>query len=177
MNRKPAYIMLSLAIPLGLLYGLLEAGFGLNVGSSMPMGIWRALPLPERLSRGMIVLVCLPPGEISRIALARRYVDPGPCSSGTEPLLKPIAAITDDSVQVTPAGITINSIPVPNTASVSHDPAGRALPIVPPGEYRVAIDQVWVLVTSNPLSFDSRYFAGVPVSAIQGLASPIWTWP
>jgi len=33
---------------------------------------------------------------------------------------------------------------------------------------------VWLLSGHDPRSFDSRYFGGVPVTNIQGVARPIW---
>jgi type IV secretory pathway protease TraF len=37
-------------------------------------------------------------------------------------------------------------------------------------------DELFLLSTTNPASFDSRYFGPVSVSAVIGSAQPIWTW-
>jgi conjugative transfer signal peptidase TraF len=174
MNRRAAIVLaIVLAASDLLLVGAGHAGYRLNTTSSMPRGVWRVAPVPARLARGMIVIACLPVGAIAQTALQRGYVDPGPCASGLEPLLKPIAAVAGDVVQITAAGILVNGFLLPRSTGLAHDSAGRPLQPAPPGKYEVGPRQVW-LVAPMAASFDSRYFGAVPVSAIQGIARPVW---
>jgi type IV secretory pathway protease TraF len=87
----------------------------------MPIGIWRSHPVAE-LRRGDAVAVCLPSaGQI------KRYVGPGACANGTEPVLKTVAAVVGDTVALDALGASVNGQPIPNTAALPADAAGRAL--------------------------------------------------
>ena len=78
-------------------------------------------------------------------------------------------------VTVSPDGITVNGMPVTNSAPLAIDGAGRPLQAYPAGTYTVAAGQVWLLAPLR-YSFDSRYLGPVPVSAIQGAAKPVLVW-
>jgi conjugative transfer signal peptidase TraF len=157
-----------------LLAGAGKAGYRLNTTSSMPAGIWHVSPVPARLRRGMIVVACLPAGPIAQMALRRAYVAPGPCASGTEPLLKPIAAVAGDVVEVTGDGLVVNGAAIADSAPLARDDAGRTLPAIPIGAWQVLPSEVWLVSDYSRKSFDSRYFGGVPIANIQAAATPIW---
>jgi type IV secretory pathway protease TraF len=55
------------------------------------------------------------------------------------------------------------------------DGEGRPLPQIR-GTYQVLPNQVWLVSRYSPVSYDSRYFGGVPISALQQVAEPVWTW-
>jgi conjugative transfer signal peptidase TraF len=169
-------LALTIAVADTILIGVGRAGFRINATSSMPLGLWRAAPAPAPLARGMTVMVCLPASPILRMALGRGYIGPGQCPGASEPLLKPIAALAGDTVRATGTGIAVNGEHLPRSAALAHDGAGRILKAVPSGTYRVGQSQMW-LVAPAPDSFDSRYFGPVPVSAIQGIARPVWLFP
>jgi type IV secretory pathway protease TraF len=44
---------------------------------------------------------------------------------------------------------------------------------VPPGNYVVRQDSVWVVSGHDPRSYDSRYWGPLPVNAITGRAVPV----
>jgi conjugative transfer signal peptidase TraF len=174
MRRGPAFLVIVAAsVGIAATYAI-KAGYRFNTTTSMPIGIWRITPAPAAPARGMIVAFCMDDGPTTKMALQRGYVDPGACPSGGEPLLKQIAATPGDSVVLGPAEIRINGTAVPNSAPRPSDPAGRALPVIPPGEYRVADDEVWLLSTHTPLSFDSRYYGPVRITNIIGSATPVF---
>ena len=67
-----------------------------NFTSSMAVGIYRLVPLPKNgVRRGMLVAACAPP-DAAELGRRRRYLASGPCASGTEPLLKVVAAAAGD---------------------------------------------------------------------------------
>lgn len=176
MTRRAAISLALVLAASGLsLVGAEHAGYRINTTSSMPRGVWRMETAPERLTRGMIVIVCLPPRLLVEVALQRGYIAPGKCPSRIEPLLKPVVALAGDIVRVTEAGITVNGELLPHSAPLVHDSAGRALHSVQPGRSAVEREQVW-LVAGTDTSFDSRYWGPVPVSAIQGIAQPVLTF-
>jgi len=150
------------------------AGLRVNATASMPRGLWRVTPVNADLDRGEIVSVCPPEVPATREAAARGYLVAGGCEGGTEPLVKPVAAVAGDMVTVAPEGIAVNGAAIGNTARLTQDSAGRALHPVPAGSYLVAPGQVWLLSGHTPRSFDSRYFGPVPVGNVLGLARPVW---
>lgn len=153
-----------------------QLGLRLNLTSSMPLGLWRVAAPPERPLRGMIVILCIDDSAITAMALQRRYIEPGSCPTGGEPMLKPVAAVTGDIVDVAASGITINGELLPNTAHLAHDPAGRDLPAQPSGPHEVPINSVWTLSGQTPFSFDSRYYGPVSIHNIVGIAKPFLVW-
>ena len=148
----------------------------LNTSPSMPIGLYRITPITERLLRGQVVIACMNDTSIAEMALERRYVGPGPCLGNTEMLLKPVAAIDGDIVSISASGITVNDVPIENTAALSHDPAGRQMPQLPSRKYLVQAGQIWLLA-SKPSSFDSRYVGAFQISSVKGMATPLWVWP
>jgi conjugative transfer signal peptidase TraF len=171
------------AIAAGAGVALVFAGLGLdlsglraNTTDSMPIGLYLVAPVSGALRRGMIVTVCLPKGAAAQLGLARRYVMRGPCASGTAPLLKPVAAIADDIVHVGASGITVNGSPIPNSAALARDAAGRPLQRVPDGVYRVPDGEVWLISSYSADSWDSRYLGPVAITDICGIARPVWVF-
>lgn len=176
-RRAAAALALMIGVPGATLLSTQQAGFRINTSSSMPCGIWHIEPIPAQITRGMIVTACLPPGPIARMALQRGYVGLGDCPGGAEPLLKPIAAIPGDVVQVTADGISVNGTPIPNAAPLSRDGDGRSLPAMPRGEYVVPPGSVWLLSSYSRDSFDGRYFGRIPMASIQSAARPVLVFP
>jgi len=150
------------------------AGLRINVTASMPRGLWHVGAPVAPLRRGEIVTLCPPETLPFREAAARGYLPAGFCPGGLQPLVKPIAAIAGDLVTVSAAGVTVNGAPVPGTAPVATDGAGRPLSPFSAGAYRVAPGEVWLLSGHDPRSFDSRYFGPVPARNVQGVARPLW---
>lgn len=169
---RPVAVFAACAIGL-VVFTATGAGAGLKVNTtpSLPMGIWRVSPgLP---ARGQIALVCPPDDAIFRGAHRAGYIGNGNCAGGLAPLLKPVAAIAGDRVEITPTGVVVNGRLLPNTKRMRFDGSGRELPplsitdqIVPPGA-------VWLLSSYNRASFDSRYFGPLPTSRVKGVARPL----
>jgi conjugative transfer signal peptidase TraF len=150
------------------------AGLRLNGTASMPQGLWQVGAPVAPFRRGEIVTLCPPETLPFREAAARGYLPVGRCPGGLQPLVKPIAANAGDLVTVSAAGVTVNGAPVPGTAPVAWDSAGRPLSPFPAGVYRVAPGEVWLLSGHDSRSFDSRYFGPVPALNVQGVARPLW---
>jgi conjugative transfer signal peptidase TraF len=176
-RRLPIALALGVTLTGLALLGAGAAGLRVNATASMPRGLWRVAPAAGPIPRGAIVSLCLPPGPLLRLALRRGYLSAGLCPGGVEPLLKPVAAISGDVVRVTVTGIAVNGAPLPNSAALQEDSAGRPLSPVPPGLYQVRPGTVWLVSTYAARSFDSRYFGAVPVSAVHGAAQPAWVFP
>ena len=150
------------------------AGLRLNQTPSMPRGVWRVSRIAGPLDRGQIVTVCPPDIKAVRLGAERGYVPQGDCPGGYEALVKPIAAVQGDLVEVAAAGVRVNGRQVDGSAQLDQDSAGRPLRAYPAGAYQVAPGEVWLLSGHDPRSFDSRYFGPVAVENVQGTARPVW---
>lgn len=149
-------------------------GYRWNTTASMPLGLWR-VHKTDRIQRGDIVWVCPPNTETFRQARRYGFVPDGYCPGGFNPLLKPIAAVAGDRVEVSSQGIRVNGRMIPRSAPAPKDGHGRLLPRIPHRSFTVRAETVWLVSSYNPASFDSRYFGPVPTSGITGVATPVAT--
>src|SRR5271165_2413187 len=118
-----------------------------------------------------------PEGEAGAISLERAYrMAGGTCPDGGSPLMKPIAAVAGDRVEVTTYGIQVNGKLIPNSAAHFRDHRGRPLKPWPAGQYTVPTGKLWVISDFNSWSFDSRYFGPIPYSLVQHRLRPLWTF-
>jgi len=163
----PGALFMSGCVTAGLL------GYRVNTTLSLPMGIWREATTAEHSA---YVTFCLPDAPFARDIAARGYIPHGLCPVGLAPLLKPVAAVAGDTVDVMPDGIAVNGRRVLNTAPITVDSLGRPLAAYPTGRYTVAPGQFWVISTQHPRSLDSRYFGPVPVSSVQTAMAPVYTF-
>lgn len=143
----------------GILYA---AGLHLNLTASLPLGWWaETAQVPER---GDIVKAC-PPEHAARMARKRGYVPFGLCAGGVRPVLKRIAALPEDMVEVSADGIRVNGASLSHSTPALQDSRGRFLRPWPRGHYRLAKHQVW-LYAPGAKSFDSRYFGPVDIRSL-----------
>jgi conjugative transfer signal peptidase TraF len=105
-----------------------------------------------------------------RVAISRAANVPG----DVELLIKTVAAIPGDEVDVTAGGIAVNGHPIPRSAPLPRDDAGRKIQAMERGTYRVGPATVWIIAGSDIRSFDSRYFGPVPIANLRGQARPLF---
>ena len=148
-------------------------GARVNTTASFPVGLCWQLDRPA--VKDDLVLFCPPHDVVFMIALARGYLSPGFCPSGSSPLLKRVVAAGSDHVVITLTGTTVNGVPVSNSRQRAMDPAGRPLPayrlnsILPEG-------QVLLLSDHHAASFDGRYFGPVAATHLRGVVVPVWVF-
>lgn len=148
----------------------------LNTTSSEPEGLYVVVERqPARITRGVYVSACPPMSAVVHLGVIRHYLAAGTCPDGTVPVLKQVEAVAGDRVEFSGVGFAVNGRLLPNTAPAGRDPHGRPLPHYPFGTYTVAPNQVWLLSTFSPLSFDGRYFGPISVADIQAIVRPLWT--
>jgi conjugative transfer signal peptidase TraF len=162
-----------LASPVLLLVVGWLSGLRLNLSSSLPAGLYvTSASLPVR---GALVLTCLP-GAVAAFARARGYVPRGEeCPNGVAPIGKPVAAIAGDTVAVTPAGLVVNGVAVPNSRALATDRQGRPLARVRVARYVVESGTIWIVSSYSRFSFDSRYFGPIEVRQVRATLQPLWT--
>lgn len=142
-----------------------------NPSDSVAVGWYRVDPLdhragslPRPLSVDSIVLVPLP-ADAAALATRRGYLPT------RVPLLKRIGAVAPQEVCIVGRSVRIDGVPL--ATALPADRLGRPLPSwaqcrrLEPGE-------LFLLSTTNPASFDSRYFGPVAASTVIGVAHPVW---
>lgn len=135
-----------------------------NASDSVPVG-WYRIESTDALHVGSVVLARLPAAPAA-LAARRGYLPM------RIPLLKRIGAMAPQFVCVRDGIVRIDSVPVAVTLFL--DGSGRRLTAWPRCR-RLRADELFLLSTSNPASFDSRYFGPVNASAVIGQARPLWT--
>ncbi|MFA5676989.1 MAG: S26 family signal peptidase [Pseudomonas sp.] len=138
-----------------------------NPSDSVPVGwyrIKRADSPPRPLSVGDIVLTRLP-ADVAALAAQRDYLP------SHIPLLKRVGAVAPQHVCIVDSQVRIDGVPV--AAVLPADRMGRSLPFWPQCG-PLADGELFLLSTTNPASFDSRYFGPIQTSAVIGSAQPIY---
>ena len=124
----------------------------------------RTAPLPRPLSVGSIVLTRLP-ADAAALAAQRGYLP------AHVPLLKRVGAVAPQHVCIVARRLRIDGVPA--AAALPVDRLGRPLPSWQHCR-PLAEGELFLLSVTNPASFDSRYFGPVSVSAVIGIAHPVW---
>lgn len=176
--KKPLKILaigvLTLCISLFVLSIVLRvSGFYINTTPSLPVGLYRIVDEP--VSKDAYVAFCPPQSDVFDWAVSRCYINPGDCPGGYGQLLKRVYAVAGDTVLIDEAGITVNGQWLPNSAPLSTDAYGAALP-----QYRFSAvlgeSEYLLLSDLNPHSFDARYFGVIDHAQIVHVVRPVFTF-
>src|SRR2546427_738112 len=97
------------------------------------------------------------------------------CPKGVAPIGKPVAAIAGDTVAVTPAGLFVNGVAVPNSGALATDRKGRPLARVRVARWVVESGTIWIVSSYSRFSFDSRYFGPIEVRQVRANLQRLWT--
>ncbi len=168
---RSAAVLVALLLTAVLLCGDL-LGLRINLSRSIPIGLYRRVHEP--ILRGVLVEACLP-NPIALLARKRGYLRGGSCPDGTEPVAKTVAALPGDTVELTDQALLVNGLKLPRTATLSTDLEGRELQRFARGIHTVGANQVWLLGTSDPRSWDSRYYGPIPLENIRSAVRPLVT--
>lgn len=169
-----SFLALSLVLSAVMLWSW-SAGYRINVTGSMPRGLYRIAPGPPH--RGAFVFFCLESdSSTARLARERGYLAAGSCSSGLRPLLKQVAGLPGDRLEMDVHGLAVNGQRLPNSRRAETDSAGRSMPaaplipgVIPPGK-------ALLLSGYDAGSFDSRYFGLIPLASVRP-AQPVLLIP
>ena len=150
------------------------AGLRVNMTASLPLGIyWRTY---DPLVRGSYVIFCPPTDNaVFDLARERRYIDYGNCTGRCGTLMKRVAGLPGDQIDVDSDGVRVNGSRLPNSTPRTTDRGGHPMPIVrlhttlPP-------DDLLLMSDYTPWSFDARYFGPIARSALRAQVKPVWTW-
>ena len=154
------------------LFALFVCGVRANLTPSLPRGIYQiTLDVPEI---GDMAYFCLDQDNpYSSLAQERSYLGPGSCPSGLKPLLKIVAGLPGDLVELKPNGIALNGRLLAGTERPENDSAGRIIPVslLVPGY--IPAGQALMLSPGHPGGFDGRHFGLVPIDSLTKVR-PLW---
>lgn len=124
----------------------------LNTTASVPRGLWLKVDgLPKKGDFVQVPIEAFSSTEWVPPEYFRKNI-----WDKNKPFLKKVAGISGDLIKQSDNGlISINGVPFPDSAPLSHDRGGRflkafSLPVT------LAYDEVW-LMSDSPFGFDSRY--------------------
>ena len=160
--------ILALVLGLGMYFDV-----HLVLSGSVPPGLYR--PVSRPIAKGEYVVACVPQ-PFAELGVERGYLEEGSCPGDSAPVIKHVVAIAGDEVEIWPDGVTVNEAQIPHTQIYELDSHGRRMPHIHFGTYHVQEDEVWLISTYHPLSWDSRYWGAVNVRDIQTVAEEVLTW-
>jgi conjugative transfer signal peptidase TraF len=123
-------------------------------------------PVRPFLASQESLTAAMPPNSLATFLAERGYVPLG------VPLIKRILALCGQSVCRNELVISVDGIGMGK--ALAHDRQGRPLPVWQ-GCQVMAEGEVFLMNWDEPASFDGRYFGPIPLRAIIGLATPLWT--
>ena len=134
-----------------------------NASASAPVGLY-AVSANAPFRRGDMLFAFAPPP--ARELAARRHYLPR-----NVPLLKRVAAMEGDRICARNLEVSVNG----RIAAIRHrsDRMGRSLPAWQ-GCFTLTVDQLFLLMTDSPDSFDGRYFGATETHQIVGRATALW---
>lgn len=134
-----------------------------NASASTSIGLYLILP-GAAPAIGDIVAVA-PPDALAHFLADGDYLPDG------VPLLKHVAALTGQTVCRAGATVAVDGTPV--ASALARDRRGRALPVWQ-GCRQLGANEVFLLNPEIRDSLDGRYFGPLPLSAVIGVAVPLW---
>jgi len=151
--------------------------FGLvfNYTHSAPFGLYRAIPNPTNTPRNPAPYVFFCPDvRWPTMKGQPNYRNPmRTCPDGFAPLIKPVVAWPGDTVETSGKGVSVNGHLLPHTATMDRDSLRRQILPFPEGKYMVQKNQLWVVSSFSPRSFDSRYFGPIPLNSVRSWIRPL----
>lgn len=168
-----AAIAATLSVTVGTTAALGAAGGLINTTPSYPRGLY--LPLGRAPHVGDLVAFC-PSSAVASYGMARGYLNPGRCSSGSVPLIKRLAAAGGDQVAIGPAGVHVDGKVLKNSKPLARDGFGRPLPQLRLSQ-TLSTKQVLLMSDYEAASFDSRYFGPQDQAGVVRAMRPVLTWP
>ena len=135
-----------------------------NASASVPIGFYSVEPVDQLAVTDLVV--AMPSNSLATFLAERGYVPLG------VPLIKRILALRGQLVCRNQLAISVDGIPM--GTALAHDRRGRPLPVWQ-GCRAIAQGEVFLMNWDEPASFDGRYFGPMPLRAIIGRATPLWT--
>ena len=136
-----------------------------NGSASVPIGFYGIESIDQLTVTNLVV--ALPPDSLAAFLAERGYVPLG------VPLIKRILALRGQSVCRNELVVSVDGIGM--GMALARDRQGRPMPVWQ-GCRAIAQDEVFLMNSEEPASFDGRYFGPIPLHAIIGRANPLRTF-
>ena len=174
MRRRGSIVVCGVFIVIfgAVVVGAAVGGYRINLTPSEPLGLWRIEQLQRPVAIGDLVFLCPPATAMFVEAWRRGYLRRGLCAGGVAPLIKTVAALPGQRVEITDH-VLIDGRPLPASSVSGRDGEGRVLLPYPGG---VVPAKSLFLHSPFASSYDSRYFGPVPDTGLLGLARPVLTF-
>jgi len=91
-------------------------------------------------------------------------------------VLKVVAAVAGDVVEVTAAGVEVNGKLLENSRPLERDRGGRDLVPYGSAARQVAPDELWLHSPFEARSWDSRYYGPIPLECVTDVVAPLVTF-
>lgn len=166
-NRTKILRWATFGIAMGVLTRIIDLPYQVrfNPSESAPRGFYLFAPA-RNIHVGNAVFVRLPTA-IAAFAAARDYLPLG------VPILKRVAAVGGQHVCQRAGEILIDGKAVARLRTVD----GKGRPLIRWNGCRtLAQNELFLLSTHSPASFDSRYFGPFNRNTVIARATPLWTW-
>lgn len=159
----PVIAMALAAVAADLIYW---SGWRVQLTESEPMGLYRlhALQAGEVIQRGTEVEFC-PPASVTPAAFP--FYMPGDCPAGGMAMMKTVAGVPGDRVEVNMRGVWVNGHPLPYSGQLVRSTAYPWVQLPHQlGSFTLGLGQYWMYGRGArpPLaaqSFDSRYWGPI----------------
>lgn len=162
-------IILSLTLFFTFLY---QQGYRFNISKSYPRGIYKSFS-KKTIEHGDMLMFCPEDTPLMQTALKRGYVLRGYCKGGFYPLLKKVAALPGDRVEVNDY-VYINGKKMQKSKLYKNDPNGNPLPRTKDSNLTVPKNYMFLLSDYHELSFDSRYLGVIGFHQVINHMKPIY---
>jgi conjugative transfer signal peptidase TraF len=178
LKRVFIFVILPLAILLGLALFSHVFGIRINLTSSMPVGIYQEDN--SRIAVGSIVSVCLPQ-DIAKEGLQKGYLaHTGFCDDNSEPVIKEIVGLPTSKINITSKYIeaTDQQGHIAKYFAPHHNMSMSDHPVKSFIKLGNQISKGYWLygVGNKEFSWDSRYFGAVQKNNIISVMKPLWIW-
>lgn len=175
-SRSRRVLLVAAGLALAVVSLFTAAGGRICLSPSAPAGLYLPAALP--LGAGTWVQLCLPEPIVS-FGRARGYHPPGwppaSCPDGSAAVLKRIAALPGDLVEVREEGLVVNGRLLGGTGPQPLDSDHRPLPWLAGLRQRVPEGRCWVYSDTISNSWDSRYYGAIPMVSIVTAMRPVVT--
>lgn len=147
------------------------AGARVNTSKSIPVGLYWTSDRP--VERGAYVVLCPPQVGVVAEALRRGYLSAGFCPGGYGFMMKKVAALANDVVDIGNAGVAVNGALLPLSAPLRQDAAGRPMPRYQATHFVIGNSEVLLMSDVSSTSFDGRYIGPVNRAQIEAVIVPV----
>ena len=108
--------------------------------------------------------------------MERHYLGAGSCPDGSEPVVKVLAAVEGDRVEVSAGGVLVNGVRLPHSRPLDRRPRRARVAALRGGRASTGARRGLALLALRERSWDSRYFGPVRIENVTTIVEPLVTF-